>query len=81
MIKPPPLDELVNKVSDILPSGMDDLGEQSKSQLKSVLSRWLQEMDFVTREEFEIQKAVLQKTRLKLDELSKRLDEIESEKD
>jgi len=36
-------------------------------------------MEFVTREEYEVQKAVLQKTRQKLDSLEQLLQQIDSE--
>ncbi|WP_321277236.1 accessory factor UbiK family protein [Thiomicrorhabdus indica] len=78
MIQPPPIDQLIGQLSKSIPQGFGDQNDQIKQQMKSVLSRWLEEMDFVTREEFEVQKAVLQKTRQKLDELSQRLDEIDA---
>lgn len=78
MIQPPPIDQIIGKLTDAIPQGFGGNQEQIKSQIKTLLSRWLEEMDFVSREEFEVQKAVLQKTRTKLEELSKRLDEIEN---
>lgn len=78
MIQPPPIDQLIGQLSKSIPQGFGDQNDQMKQQMKSILSRWLEEMDFVTREEFEVQKAVLQKTRQKLDELSQRLDEIDA---
>ncbi|WP_130536457.1 accessory factor UbiK family protein [Thiomicrorhabdus indica] len=78
MIQPPPIDQLIGQLSKSIPQGFGDQNDQIKQQMKSILSRWLEEMDFVTREEFEVQKAVLQKTRQKLDELSQRLDEIDA---
>ncbi len=81
MIQPPPIDQLIGKLSESIPQGLGAQNDQIKQQMKSIMSRWLEEMDFVTREEFEVQKAVLQKTRQKLDELSKRLDEIDAKQD
>lgn len=78
MIQPPPFDQLIGKLTDAIPQGFGGQTDEVKSQMKKLLTKWLEDMEFVTREEFEIQKAVLQKTRLKLEELSKRLDELES---
>lgn len=74
MIQPPPIDQLIGKLSEAIPSGFGGQTDDVKSQMKKLLSKWLEEMEFVTREEFEVQKAVLQKTREKVEVLAKRLD-------
>ena len=79
MIQPPPIDQLIGKLSEAIPSGFGGPTDEVKSQMKKLLSKWLQEMEFVTREEFEVQKAVLQKTREKLEALAKRLDALEAQ--
>ena len=43
----------------------------------AILQGALGKLDLVTREEFEVQKAVLAKTRSKLETLEKRVEEIE----
>lgn len=79
MIQPPPIDQLIGKLSEAIPQGLGGQSDQIKSQMKTIMSRWLEEMEFVTREEFEVQKAVLQKTRQKLDSLEQILQQIDSE--
>jgi BMFP domain-containing protein YqiC len=48
-------------------------------KVRSVLQKGLVEMDFVTREEFETQKQVLLKTRTLLNELEKKIEELEQQ--
>lgn len=69
------LEGLTRKVLDIIPSEMGQAPEAFKAQLKSGLQRALQDMDLVTREEFDVQTAVLAKTRAKLEAIEQRLAE------
>lgn len=55
----------------------NDLEENFRSVLKSGLGK----LDLVTREEFEVQEAVLMRTREKLVALEERLTEIEAAQD
>ena len=48
-----------------------------EENFRSVLSAGLGKLDLVTREEFEVQEAVLARTREKLEALEKRLEEYE----
>lgn len=70
----PPLDELIKRLSDLREhSALKDLDKNVKALLTSTLSR----MNLVTREEFEVQQALLQRLRDKLGELEARLAVIE----
>ena len=71
------IDELVEKLSNILPEGMQALGEDLRSNFKQVLMSHFEKMDLVTREEFDVQKGVLAKTRAKLDALERELRALE----
>lgn len=51
--------------------------EDLKSNVQQLLSRQLNKMNLVSRDEFEAQQAVLLRTREKLDALEKQLAEIE----
>lgn len=79
MIDPKILEDFANKLEQMVPSGLSDLkselGQNGKALLQSTLAR----MDLVTREEFDAQKAVLARTRAKLDELEKLLQDKQSE--
>ena len=72
-----PIDNLVNQVLDKLPQGADALRDDVNQNLKVALSIALKKMDLVTRDEFDVQKAVLEKTREKLNQLEKQVQELE----
>ena len=74
-------DDLANKISKTLPpvpSGMKNELEQS---IRNILHNAFDKLDLVTREDFEVQSAVLQKTRIKLELLEKKLAELETKLD
>lgn len=47
-----------------------------KSSKKNIIDMGVDRLDIVSREEFEIQKKILQKVRLKLDSLEKKVDDL-----
>ena len=51
--------------------------DEAETAMKSLLDRWLADRDFVTREEFDVQAAVLQRTREKLEALEKKVKQLE----
>lgn len=78
MIDPKVLDDIANKLSDAIPQSVKDTGDEFAKQAKQILHSQLAKLDLVTREEFDAQTKVLQRTRLMLEELEKKLSEIES---
>ena len=73
------LDELTRKLSAALPPGLRELREDTESRLRAVLQAGLEKMDLVTREEFDVQVAVLAKTRKKLAGLEAQVLELSGE--
>jgi len=73
------LDELSAKLGGLLPPGVTDLKTDFEKNAKAMLQSTLGKMDLVTREEFDVQTAVLQKTRTKLQLLEERVAALESE--
>ncbi|MCF6209592.1 MAG: accessory factor UbiK family protein [Gammaproteobacteria bacterium] len=71
------LDELTRNVFNILPAGVGDMQRDVEKNLHSVLQSALAKLDLVTREEFEVQSAVLARTRQKLEDLEKRVAVLE----
>jgi BMFP domain-containing protein YqiC len=65
--------ELIEGILNILPQNTKDMKEDVKDNLKILLNDYLRKIDVVTREEFDVQKEVLLKTREKLDDLEKKL--------
>ena len=70
-------DELVQKLADAVPGGLASMREELEQNFRSVLQAGLNRLDLVTREEFEVQEAVLARTREKLEALEQRLQEYE----
>jgi len=79
MIDPKKISDLVQKVVSNLPEGVQSLPNDIKSNLRASLQAQLQAMDLVTREEFDVQTNVLQRTRKKLTELEAKLDRVLNE--
>ncbi len=80
MLDPKHINELVQKVVDSLPPAIKSLPKEAEQNLKGALHAGFSKLDLVTREEFDAQAAVLQKTRSKLEKLEKRLKELEQQK-
>jgi BMFP domain-containing protein YqiC len=74
----PEIDKLIQSVVENLPGKVGPFGDELQEYLRQSLSSTLKKMDIVTRHEFDIQTAVLQKTRSKVDELEKIIKELES---
>lgn len=72
------IDELTKRLSGALPPGASVLKEDMEKNIRSVLHAAFSKMDLVTREEFEVQAQVLQRSRQKLEVLEKQLAELES---
>lgn len=79
MIEPKAVDELVRKVYEVLPEGLDQVHEDFKKNLRAVLSTGLARMNLITREEFDVQAAVLMRTREKLTRLESTVAKLEEE--
>ena len=71
------LEELVTTLVDTVPEGLRSVGDDLEKNFKAALQSGLTRLDLVTREEFEVQEAVLARTREKLAALEARLHEIE----
>ena len=80
MINPKQIEETVLKISQAIPGGFGEAPAGLKAQIKSILVASLEKMDIVTREEFDVQKAVLAKTRAKLEALEAKVNQWESTK-
>ena len=70
------LDELARRLSSLVPPGLRDGREELQQNFKSVLQAGLGKLDLVTREEFDVQRAVLARTRDKLEALERQLAEL-----
>ena len=73
------LDELARRLSSLVPPGLREGREELQQNFKSVLQAGLGKLDLVTREEFEVQRAVLARTREKLEALERDLTALSGE--
>lgn len=64
-----PIDNLVNEILNRLPQGSDVLREDLNNNLRTAILAAMKKLNLVTRDEFDAQRAVLEKTREKLNEL------------
>ena len=77
MLDPKHLDDLAQRLAGSLPKGLQVLQEDIKRNLRATLEAGLAKLDLVTREEFDVQAAVLARSREKLEALERRLNELE----
>ena len=71
------LDDLAQKLAALVPPGLAAAEDDLKATFRAALQTGLSKMDLVTREEFEVQRLVLQRTREKLEALERQLAELE----
>ncbi len=74
------IDELARRLVESVPQGLRSVKDDLEKNFQSVLRAGLGKLDLVTREEFEVQEAVLARTRQKLEALEERLISIEAAK-
>lgn len=73
------IDDLARRLSSMVPPGLRESREELQQNFKSVLQSGLAKLDLVTREEFEVQRAVLLRTREKLEELQRAVAALEGQ--
>ncbi len=75
------LDDLAKRVTDNIPDGLKFLQEDLERNVRGALEAGMARMDLVTREEFDLQTAVLARTREKLEQLEKIVADLETKSD
>lgn len=79
MLDPKQLDDLAQRLAVSLPKGMQAIRDDLARNLRASLEAGLTRLDLITREEFEVQAAVLARAREKLDRLEARIAELEAQ--
>lgn len=69
------IDQITKATARAMPSGMT---QEVERNLRGALQAALERLDLVTREELEVQEAVLARTRARLEETEKRVTELEA---
>jgi BMFP domain-containing protein YqiC len=72
------IDDLARRLAGSVPESVVALRRDLELNFKGVLQGQLARLELVTREEFDVQAAVLKRTRAKLAALEKRLAELEA---
>jgi BMFP domain-containing protein YqiC len=77
------IDDLARRLSYLVPPGLRGQSNESLQELqqtfKSALQAGLSKLDLVTREEFDVQRAVLLRTREKLEALERTVQALEAQ--
>ena len=73
------IDDLAQKIYAILPTGLQQFEQEIQQQIKQILQASLNKLNLVSREEFDAQVKVLERTREKVEALEARLNENLSE--
>lgn len=74
----PRIDELARKLLESVPAGLRSLQTDLESNFRSVLRSNLSKLDLLTREEFDTQAKVLERTRSRLEALEARVAQMEA---
>jgi BMFP domain-containing protein YqiC len=77
MFDPKSIDNIADRIANAIPPGLNNFKDDMEKNVHALLQSALSKLDLVSREEFEVQKAVLAKTRSRLEELEKRVAELE----
>ena len=78
MIDPKLFDDLSQRLAASVPKGVQLLQDDLSRNFRGVIEAALARLDLVTREELDIQQAVLARTRQKLEALERRVAELEA---
>jgi BMFP domain-containing protein YqiC len=79
MFDPKSFDNFTEQFAKAIPPGITHFKDDVEKNLHALLQSALSKLDLVSREEFEVQKAVLAKTRSKLEAIEKQLAELEKQ--
>jgi ubiquinone biosynthesis accessory factor UbiK len=79
MIDSRTVDELARRLTELVPSGVTSVGADVAENFKDALRAGLRKLDLVTREEFDVQRCVLLRTREKVETLEARITQLEQQ--
>jgi BMFP domain-containing protein YqiC len=72
------LDDLARRLADAVPESVRSFGRDLEGNFKAVLQAQLSKLDLVSRQEFDVQAALLARTQTMLTALEARLKELET---
>ncbi len=71
------LDELARRLAGLVPANLREARDDLSANFRATLRSGLRELDLVTREEFDVQRAVLLRTREKIEALERQVAALE----
>jgi len=72
------LDDLARRLAESVPESVKAFGRDLEGNFKAVLQAQLAKLDLVTRQDFDVQSAILQRTQSKLADLEARVKDLET---
>jgi BMFP domain-containing protein YqiC len=72
------IDQLAHRLATLVPPGLAQAREDMEANFRDVLAHGLRRLDLVTREEFDAQRAVLDRARSQVAQLEIRLAQLEA---
>ena len=73
------IDELARRLAALVPADLARVRDDLATTLRSTVQAGLRDLDLVTREEFDVQRCVLMRTREKLEALERQVASLESQ--
>jgi len=70
------LEQLTKRISSLIPGDVKHMQDDLENNIRILLQSTLTKMNLVSREEFDVQSAVLQRTREKLEALEKQVEKL-----
>ena len=80
MIDPKKIEDIAKQIGNAIPPQLRQFADDAEAKIKQVLQQKLADMDFVSREEFDVQRQVLLRTREKLEALEQQVAALTAEK-
>ena len=77
MVNVQTIDELAQRLAALVPHGLKEARDDLTANFRSALQSGLRQLDLVTREEFDVQRCVLLRTREKIEELEQQVANLE----
>lgn len=80
MIDPKKIEDIAKQIGNAIPPQVRQFADDVEAKVKQVLQQKLADLDFVSREEFDVQRNVLLRTREKVEKLEQQLALLLAEK-
>jgi len=76
MLDPKKIEEMARQIGSAIPPKFREVADDVEAKVKAVLQAKLSQLDFVSREEFDVQRQVLLRTREKLEALELQVQQL-----